>query len=228
MLFRSAPDGTAVLLFGGNSETAYQQSVYRRSGSTWAAWPEATNLGMACTQAIFHEPSGQFVLLGREQGRLAAYAAKPGATSLTKLFDLPETEARRAGFTVAIGQRSPSLQFWKQPRFQWGLFTGTKGSDLKPATEIQPIARQLNLHGGINLEKIQRYTLDFPDPPQGYGAMYMPKPAVSNLIAKLRADTSGVYGGGFHSWAYNAEPMGRPLIDFWADTTGKQIGRAHV
>ena len=221
----TAPDGTALLLFGGNSESAYQQSVYRRSGSTWAAWPEATNLGMACTQAIFHEPSGQFVLLGREQGKLAAYAAKPGATSLTKLFDLPETEARRAGFTVAIGQRSPSLQFWKQPRFQWGLFTGTKGSDLKPATEIQPIARQLNLHGGINLEKIQRYTLDFPDPPQGYGAMYMPKPAVEALIAKLRADTKGIHGGGFLSWAYNAEPMGRPLIDFWADTTGQQAAK---
>jgi hypothetical protein len=221
----TAPDGTALLLFGGNSESAYQQSVYRRSGSTWAAWPEATNLGLACTQAVFHQPSGKFLLLGREQGKLAAYACKPGETSLAKLFDIPETEARRAGFSVAIGRYPPDARFFKQPRFQWGLFTGTKGSDLKPATEIQPIARQMNLHGGINLEKIQRYTLDFPDPPQGYGAMYMPKPAVEALIAKLRADTKGIHGGGFHSWLYNAEPMGRGLIDFWADTTGKQAAK---
>jgi len=218
----TAADGTAILLFGGSSDNAYQHSIYRRTGNSWAPWPAATNLGLACTQTVYHEPSKQFVLLGRERGRLAAYAAAPGTETLTKLSDLPETEARRAGFRVTIGQRSPDARFFKQPRFQWGLFTGTKGSDLKPATEIQPIARQLNLHGGITLDKMQRYTLDFPDPPQGYGAMYMPKPAVEALIAKLRADKSGIHGGGFLSWAYNAEPMGRPLIDFWIDTTGKQ------
>ena len=221
----TAPDGTAVLLFGGNSDNAYQQAAYRRVGTTWAAWPEATNLGLACTRVIYHAPGGRFVLLGRKDGKLAAYACKPGDTTPAKLFDLPETEARRAGFSVAIGQRSPDARFFKQPRFQWGLFTGTKGSDLKPAEEVQPIARQVNLHGGINLDKIQRYTLDFPDPPQGYGAMYMPKPAVESLIAKLRADKSGIHGGGFLSWLYNAEPMGRPLIDLWADTTGKQAER---
>ncbi len=218
----TAPDGTAVLLFGGNSDNAYQHSVYRRSGNAWAAWEEANKLAMACTQVVFHKPSKQFVLLGRQDGQLAAYACKLGDTTPAKLFDLPETEARRAGFSVAIGQRSPDARFFKQPRFQWGLFTGTKGSDLKPAHEYQPINVQMNLHGGINLDKVQRYTLDFPDPPQGYGAMYMPKPAVEVLIAKLRADKSGQYGGGFHSWLYNAEPMGRPLIDLWADTTGKQ------
>ena len=218
----TAADGTAILLFGGNSGNAYQQSVYRRTDGNWTAWPEANKLGLACTQALFHKQSGQFVLLGRENGRLAAYAAKPDAQAPTKLFDLPETEARRAGFSVVIGQRSPDARFFKQPRFQWGLFVGAKGTDLKPATEIQPIAQQMNLHGGINLDKIQRCTLDFPDPPQGYGAMYMPKQAVDSLIAKLRADTKGVHGGGFHSWLYNAEPMGRELIDLWADTTGKQ------
>ena len=218
----TSPDGTAVLLFGGNSDNAYQQSVYRRSGSVWATWEEANKLALACTQVAFHKPSKQFVLLGRKDGRLAAYACKPGDATPAKLFDLPETESRRAGFSVAIGQRSPDARFFKQPRFQWGLFTGTKGSDLEPATEIQPIARQLNLHGGISLDKVQRYTLDFTDPPQGYGAMYMPKPAVEALIAKLRADKTGIHGGGFLSWAYNAEPMGRPLIDLWADTTGKQ------
>lgn len=218
----TAPDGTAILLFGGNDDNAYQHAAYRRTGHTWSPWPAATNLGLACTQAVYHGPSKQFVLLGRERGRLAAYAATADAETLTKLFDLPETEARRAGFSVAIGQHSPDARFFKQPRFQWGLFTGTKGSDLEPATETQPIARQMNLHGGINLDKVKRYTLDFPDPPQGYGAMYMPKPAVEALIAKLQADTGGIHGGGFLSWAYSAEPMGRPLIDLLADTTGKQ------
>ena len=50
------------------------------------------------------------------------------------------TEALLAGGgRVAIGQRSPDARFFKQPRFQWGLFTGTKGSDLKPANEYQPM-----------------------------------------------------------------------------------------
>ena len=222
----TAPDGTAVLLFGGNSDNAYQQAVYRRSGTTWAAWPEATNLGLACTRVIYHAPSGQFVLLGRKDGKLAAYACKPDDT---RVRQDSSTCPRRRPAARASAWRSaaavPTARFFKQPRFQWGLFTGTKGSDLKPATEIQPIARQMNLHGGINLDKIQRYTLDFPDPPQGYGAMYMPKAALTKLIEKLCADTSGVHGGGFHSWLYNAEPMGRQLIDLWADTTGRQAAK---
>ena len=73
----TAPDGTAVLLFGGNSDNAYQQTAYRRSGGTWTAWPEATQFGLACTRVSYHAPSGQFVFLGRKDGKLAAYAGKP-------------------------------------------------------------------------------------------------------------------------------------------------------
>jgi hypothetical protein len=218
----TSPDGTAVLLHGGNSDNAYTQSVFRGTGGAWAAWPAASALGMACTRVHYHAPSGQFVVLGRKDGKLTAYSCKPAELTPTPLFVVAETEVRRAGFSVVA---QPSTPASPRTRFQWGLFVGTKGADLKPAVEIQPIARQLNLHGGINLDKIQRYTLDFPDPAQGYGAMYMPKPAVTSLIAKLRADKSGIHGGGFHSWLYNAEPMGRQLIDLWADTTGEKAAR---
>ena len=67
----------------------------------------------------------------------------------------------------------------------------------------------MNLHGGVNLNKLHRLSLDFPDPPQGYGAMYMKKTAVARLIKKLRTDEA------YFRWAYSAEPSGRDLIDFW-------------
>lgn len=221
----TAPDGTAVLLFGGNSDNAYTQSTYRRSVGTWTAWSAVSNLGLACTRVHYDKNSGQFIFIGRKNGKFTVYTCKTTDTVPVFLFNLPETEARRAGLNVAIGLRSPDARVFKHVRYQWGLFVGRTGYNLKPATDIQPIAKQMNLHSGINLNKIQHYTLDFPDPPQGYGAMYMPKAATNSLITKLRADKSGVHGGGFHSWLYNVEPMGRDLIDLWADTSGKQAAK---
>ncbi len=133
-----------------------------------------------------------------------------------------DDEPRGFGITMQSYRRSADARTFPRSRFCWGLFVGTRGGDLKPPTEIQPIARQMNLHAGINLDKIHRYVPDFPDPPQGYGAMYMPREAVESLIARLRADTAGRHGSGYHGWLYNAEPTARPLIDFWADTTGEQ------
>jgi hypothetical protein len=160
--------------------------------------PDSANL-----VGIFAGPASQ--LIGAHMSGVGIYTAPAD-----------KGEQPRFGISLVSHRRGPDARVFLRSRWGWGLFVGTKGADLKPATEIQPIAQQMNLHGGINLEKIHRYTLDFPDPPQGYGAMYMPKPAVEALIAKLRAEKD------FFTWAYNAETMGRPLIDFWADTTGKQ------
>ena len=101
-----------------------------------------------------------------------------------------------------------------------------KGKDLGKATEVQNIARQMNLHGGFNLNKIHRLTLDFPDPPQGYGSLYMDREALAALKQKLREDSAGPHGKGYHAWLYRAEPYSRPLVDMWKDESGGKLDAA--
>ena len=121
-----------------------------------------------------------------------------------------------AGLTVASYRRGPDNQVYPRSRFQWGLFAATK-KELKDAKEVQPVNLQMNLHGGFNLNKLHRYSIDFEDPPGGYGGLYMERKQVEALKQKLRADKSGPHGGGFHQYLHNAEPTSRPLIDMWAD-----------
>jgi hypothetical protein len=103
----------------------------------------------------------------------------------------------------------------------WGHFMGTKANVADPA-HVQNIGGQMNLHGGLNLNKIYRYAADFPDPPSGYGRLFMEPAILQGMITKLRQDTSGPYGGGYYQYLYTAEPSARPLIDLWADTTGQK------
>jgi len=128
-----------------------------------------------------------------------------------------------AGIEFQINRRSPSARVVPRVRLAWGIFVGTTGEDLAPPDQVQPIARQMNLHGGVNLNKIHRLELAFADPPQGYGAMFMPAEAREALIAKLRQDTKGPHAGGFHGYLYHAEPYARPLVDFWHDTSGQKV-----
>jgi len=107
-------------------------------------------------------------------------------------------------------------------RFQWGFFAGKK-SDLASPQENQPIQHVANIHQGIDLNKIHRLELDFPDPPQGYGAMYMPREALKDVIEKIRADTGGRHGKGFYGNLMHADPPSGDLFTMWKDTTGEKI-----
>jgi hypothetical protein len=157
-------------------------------------------------------------LLGIFAGR-ASRALDTGFTGVS-LLTMPARAKGTppiAGLTVASYRRGADNQVYPHSRFSWGLFVSTK-KDLRAPSEIQPINRQMNLHAGFNLNKIHRYSIDFPDPPGGYGGLYMDRQAVEALKAKLRADKSGPHGGGFHQYLYDAEPSARPLIDLWADS----------
>jgi len=134
------------------------------------------------------------------------------------LFTKPEP--RQAGITVAINRMCADARWWPRVRFAWGLFLGVKGQDLKPPTEIQPINRQMNVHAGINLNKVHRYLTEYPDPPQGYGALYMPRQAVQRLIQRLRTDRV------FHDFCWNAEPQSRALIELLSDASGEKARAA--
>jgi hypothetical protein len=125
--------------------------------------------------------------------------------------------APQAGITVQAWQRGPDARMFQSPRWQWRLFVGRKGPDMCGWREIQAINRQMNIHSGINLNKISRLQFDFPAPAQGFGTMYMPAGAAKALIEHVRSDKA------YYSFVYNAVSYYRDLIDMWRDDTGQRV-----
>jgi len=157
---------------------------------------------------------------GEKGNLLGLFAGRPSralgaAYSGVALFTKPEPRA--AGITIHCRRQSPDTRVFPRVRFAWGLFVGTKGNDLADPYQVQPIARQMSLHAGVNLNKLHRLQLDFPDPKRGYGSLYMPADALKAMIQRLREDKA------YHDRVWNAEPSARPLIEMWRDTTGEKV-----
>ena len=136
------------------------------------------------------------------------------------------TDKNLAAIRVECNRRNPNTLVYPQVRFHWGIFVGTKGRDLAATDRVQTINRQMNLHGGLNLNKVHRYRLQYPDPPQGYGAMYEPRSALDRMMARLRADAKGKHGGGYYSHLYSADSYAREMVDFWFDPSAAAATKA--
>lgn len=146
------------------------------------------------------------IFAGRASRLIGAHMSGPG------IFTMADPN-RAAGIAVSSYRRGADGRVSPRSRFQWGLFVSTK-ADLLDPTAVQPINRQMNLHGGFNLDKISRWTLDFPDPPGGYGGAFMPAAAVADVKRRVREDDE------FYHWLSNADPGTRPLFEAWRDDTG--------
>ncbi len=103
-------------------------------------------------------------------------------------------------------------------RFAWGLHAGTRAevpADLKTPSAL---CRQYVLHGsGINLQKLSRWQLDYPDPTPPFGSLYMPRPAIEAMIKRIRTDEA------YYRYLYDVEPGSRDIFDMWRDTTGAKV-----
>ncbi|MHB9024909.1 MAG: hypothetical protein ACYC7E_12160 [Armatimonadota bacterium] len=212
-----AADSTALAVHNGE--------FFLLAGGAWSKFAAGNAVKLVNPRA--HYLNGQFVLLGRKDGILTAATWKPGEAAPQIARQLSETDRRVAGLTVIIerGNGNPSWAFTSRVRYSWGLFTGSK-DDLADPYQVQPIARQMNIHAGINLQKMVHWQLDFPDPKKGYGSPFADKAVVQRMIEKLRADKGGKHGGGYYQYLYNAESYSRPLIDMWADSTGIEVANA--
>ena len=223
---RKAMDAVFDLRFDRNYLSSYVTSV-----GTWAAirrmtrWdPWASDTGWYWQ--LYRKDAGAGsnlvgIFAGRPSRLIGAAASGAGVTTRAA----PAAGPAAVGITVAANHRSADARRFAAMRFGWGLFVGTK-ADLADPREVQPIARQMNLHGGINLNRIRRYPTDFPDPPGGYGGLYMDRKARQAMLAELREDKAGPHGRGYHGQLYAAEPTSRPLIDMWADTSGDKLREA--
>ncbi len=94
---------------------------------------------------------------------------------------------------------------------------------MKPPKELQPINHEMNLLGGFNLNKIHRYHVDFPDPPQGYGGLFMDRASVDSVRhSSARRRPKGWQGTGFYGYLYQADSGSRALFDMWGES-GREL-----
>ena len=121
-----------------------------------------------------------------------------------------------AGIAFETHRRSPDARVFPRVRIAWRIFIGTKAGDLGDPYKVQNIAGQMNLHGGINLNKVYRCRTDFADPPTGYPPLFMPRAAVEAVIDRVRSDPD------YYHRLYDAEPSARPLLDMWRDSSGRK------
>jgi len=122
-----------------------------------------------------------------------------------------------AGIAFEAHRHSPDSRIFPRIRIAWGIFIGTKGADLGDPYQVQNIARQMNLHGGINLNKVYRCRTDFPDPFGGYPPLFMHRAAVDAVIARVRTDPK------YYHRLYGAESTARPLLDMWHDPSSAKL-----
>jgi len=200
------------------------------SGWYWQLFKAGAD-GDANLVAIFAGPAAR-----------ALGAGMSGAGIFTLPADPREPAKPVAGIASQSYRRSPFAQLYPKSRFSWGLFLGVKGKDLPEPTQVPTVNRQANLFAGaLNLTKLAAMKLDFPDPPQGYGGLYMDRAALADVIQRVRQGKASVGGMSpsrdtrrgdtpptidAYRWLHTVEPSSRPLFDAWADPTGAKMRAA--
>lgn len=187
-----------------------KQHVYPRM-AVWDPW--VSNSGWYWQ--LYDAQGGNPNLLGLFAGP-ASRALGVGASGVSVFTDA----GPRAGLTVICNRRNPDTTYYPHIRYSWGLFAGVKASDLIDPTQVQTVARQMNLRGGINLNKVHRVQVDYPDPKRGYGTLFLDAAAVQRIIQKLREDKGGPYGKGYYHRLFEGEPSCRELLAAWANPAG--------
>jgi hypothetical protein len=123
-----------------------------------------------------------------------------------------------AGIRLETNRRGPDARVYPRVRLCWGIFVGVKGLDLGDPLQVQNIARQMNLHGGINLNKIHRYALNAENErgDRRVSPLYMNSAAVERVAARVHSDDV------YYRHLYNSESTARPLLDLWHEASTKR------
>jgi hypothetical protein len=143
-------------------------------------------------------------------------AAMSGASIFTLPADPRNAENRVFGIAVQSYRRSPDNRKFPRSRFQWGLYLASKKA-LPTPDKIQPINLQMNIHGGINLDKVNRWSLDFPDLKEGYGTAFMGRAGIDTLKKRVKTEPA------YYSWLYNNDTYTRALFDSWRETGREKL-----
>jgi hypothetical protein len=117
------------------------------------------------------------------------------------------------GILVELARRAADGRAFPRVRVSWGLFAGRQGEDLRAPLDVQPIGRQMNLHGGVNLQKLHDLGEDRAAGFEGRLGFYLAERRVARIVDRVRHE------GAYHRWLHDAEPTARPLLDLWRERT---------
>lgn len=187
----------------------------------WDPWAEQGNRGDGWQ--LYNTKSGDsanvFAMYGGRASRIIL-----GNNGGPEVFTAPADASGKPAAGVVMKLNGGG----RPARLPWNLFVGVKGQDWKPdpkfvetndPSKIQGFVKQYNLLSGINLTKLVRYQLeDYPDPARGYGAMFMPKEAVAQVIQRAKIDNA------FFQRLMN-DGYNRPLFEMWKNPNPQTVKR---
>jgi hypothetical protein len=192
-----------------------QTPCYNTTESTWrylAVWdPWAFDSGWYWQ--VYNAGAGEagnLVGIFTGQASRAVGAAMSGAGIVTLPADPRRPDQRVFGVAVQSYRRAPDNRKFPRSRFQWGLFVASK-KELPAPEKIQPINLQMNIHGGVSLNKVRRWTLDFPDPKEGYGTAFMGRAGIDTLKRRVKEEPA------YYAWLSGNDTYTRPLFDAWRE-----------
>ncbi len=228
--------------FQGHSVTAPMHGT-REDGSAYPPWHDRYNEDAVVALPLSHSSANPF---GRYLPRWDPWIADNGwywqfyrradaaGANMVGLFAGPASvaigaqysgvlidagTAERLALRIDTERGRPPARVWPRNRFAWGLYAATRG-DIRPATEPQPIARQMSLFGGITLEKIATIDCEgslFARPSPG---LYLDAGAIHAMITRLRSEAGGQPGGPYFQQLLAADPALIDLWRAWADSSG--------
>jgi len=212
---RQAMDALRDLQYNTPAPSSYTSTApYIRRMAIWDPWV----FDSGWYWQLYNSESGaDSNLLGIFAGR--ASEAMGAAHNGPGIFTAPAgaNGSPAAGVTFECNRRAADGRVFPRVRVSWGMFVGTKGQDLGDPYQVQNIGRQMNLHGGINLNKVYRYQTNFEDPPGGYSSLYMSREQTRKIVTRVRADEA------YYHHLYDAEPTARLLLEMWRDTSGRKL-----
>lgn len=103
---------------------------------------------------------------------------------------IPQSGNFSSGFTFRASTRYSQSAAYAEVRLSWGIFLGTKETNLAEPTRLQGINREMNRRSGINLNKMNRYQLDAGGRQEaGFWGTYLSAAALEKLSDRLRSDS---------------------------------------
>lgn len=234
-IIASTPDAqSAVLVHSTRAGRNYpshrdlSSHIFRREGEKWSRYDQAESLQLTWARAHDHPPSGKIILAGRNQaGRLAVYACASVAEPPVMISEFADSEKRYTGLRVRFKRLMPTQYYAEVIRFPWTIYTGFTDEQVKPQNELQGIALQYNKHSGVNITTLAPITGDYPDPPQGYGNMFMPIEAWQYTADRLRTEYAEGKETYFRELIAKCHPIDKLVLEFWREPTAERAARIY-
>ena len=212
-------DALVDLKYDGSKKDRWSQTTYPFM-SHWDPWPVDTGFYW---QLYDSRTNGTDNLFGTFAGP-ASRLINPGLSGVS--FDTAMVDGQpHVSLQVGFRRLMPTQKYTTHMRFGWGIFLGKKHVDVQPPMELQTINRQMNIHGGVNVNTITKLPTTFPDPPAGYGTLYTTVTAWKAVADALRAEKLKGRKTLYYQ-QYGANPNLGPLLEYWADPTPESAKKA--